>query len=204
MPAVVQTSAAELLQELEQQLRANFPTIAATLQPGLSDAEITALETQGGFKLSEDLRAFYRWHNGMQTNTTLTFITGHYFPSLQSVVADHKATVQSRPNTAAQRVAANLFTAHTAGWLEILPDRAGDGFVYDTKRKDADGAFFYHFTEGSEFVYFPAFRNFLAATVESIKSGAYHPDKDGRSMEEDFAKVEAIWNKFGSRPSSTQ
>lgn len=200
MPPVVQATASELLVQLEGELRTKFPVIFAALQPGLSDSEITALETQGGVKLNEDLRALYRWHNGMGTNTSLTFFTGHYFPPLEYVIGDLNVTKNSTPLSGAQSAAVNLFAGHTQGWLDIFPDGAGDGFVYDTRRKDSEGAFFYHFTEVSDFVYFPAVRNFLAATVESIKTGGYFPAKDGKSMEEDYDKVALIWKKYGSSP----
>ena len=66
----------QLLAGLQATLETNAPLVAQSLQPGLSDAQISELETQGGFRLSGDLRALYRWHNGMSTNPTFATRSG--------------------------------------------------------------------------------------------------------------------------------
>jgi hypothetical protein len=57
LPPVVGQSTEQLLVRLQTVLEANAPVVTSALQPGLSDAQISALETQGGFRLSDDVRA---------------------------------------------------------------------------------------------------------------------------------------------------
>src|SRR3712207_5050248 len=64
MPPLVEQSAEELLQRLEHVLRERAPAVAESLQPGLTDERITEIESAAGFRLPEDLRSVYRWHNG--------------------------------------------------------------------------------------------------------------------------------------------
>ena len=200
MPASVETPTLELLRAIETELREHAPTIAQTLQPGLSDAEINSLEAKGNFKLADDLRSFYRWHNGASTNVFETF-PGHHFAMLQTVVEEHNGIasgLQSVPSM--QRATYGLFTGHRATWFMILPDGAGDGFAFDPARRESEGAFFNHFSETAEYFYFPSFRNYLAATLECFKEGAYRSTKDGIGFDEDPDKVTAIWKKYGASP----
>ena len=48
MPAVVSQTTEQLLARLQTMLESNAPIVAASLQPGLTDAQITMLESQGG------------------------------------------------------------------------------------------------------------------------------------------------------------
>lgn len=54
----------ELLEELEQRWRANGARIVDHLRPGLSDAEIDRIAADLPFSLPEEVRRWYRWHNG--------------------------------------------------------------------------------------------------------------------------------------------
>ncbi|WP_309714686.1 SMI1/KNR4 family protein [Armatimonas sp.] len=45
-------------------LSVNLPDYYASLQPGVTDAELDAFETKLGHKLTDDFRALYKWHNG--------------------------------------------------------------------------------------------------------------------------------------------
>src|SRR6185436_8749238 len=90
LPAVVSETAEQLLAHLQTVLETNAPVIAQSLQPGLTDAQISELETRGGFHLSADLKALYRWHNGMATNAPDGLLPGQQFLSLEEMVADNK------------------------------------------------------------------------------------------------------------------
>src|SRR5262245_44368539 len=82
MPAVVATPVEELLSQHEAFLKSNVPTAHAALQPGLSDAEIDAIENQHSFKLTADLRALYRWHNGTAPGANVDAFPNHQFVPL--------------------------------------------------------------------------------------------------------------------------
>ncbi len=57
LPPAVSETTEQLLARLQGVLETNAPVVARSLQPGLSDAQISALEAQAGFRLSEDLKA---------------------------------------------------------------------------------------------------------------------------------------------------
>src|SRR5689334_19576470 len=63
LPQVVSFTTDQLLARLQLVLATNAPMVAQSLQPGLPDAQILALENEGGFRLSKKLKALYRWHN---------------------------------------------------------------------------------------------------------------------------------------------
>src|SRR5438105_14522223 len=93
LPPVVGQSMEELLARLEAVLETNAVVVAHSLQSGLSITQISALEARGGFRLSEDLRALYRWRNGMPTNSTVGLLAGERFLPLDAV-ARERATIQ--------------------------------------------------------------------------------------------------------------
>ena len=198
LPPVVSQSIDQLLTRLESVLETNAPIVASTLQPGLSDAQIAALESQGGFRLSDELRALYRWHNGMATHCTVGLLAGQRFVPLDEVVRT-RASVgrQVASGSAIQRAAFSAFAGHRSGWIQVLDDGAGDGYFYDPHRTDAEGAFFRHFAEAGYYLWFPSVRNFLAGVIECFESRAVKVARDGKSLDEDFDRTQAIWERFG-------
>lgn len=104
LPPIVDESAEDLIQRLEQILQERAPAVVDALQPGLTDEQITDIETASGFQLSDDLRALYKWHNGMSPDGPRDFIPGHRFLSLQEAVEQRAALhEQLRSATVVQR-----------------------------------------------------------------------------------------------------
>src|SRR6266513_5184506 len=99
LPPVVGETTVQLLARLQATLETNAPLVAQSLQTGLSDAQISQFETQGGFRLSGDLRALYRWHNGLPTNSTVGLLPGQRFVPLAEVVAE-RALMRQQSGTA--------------------------------------------------------------------------------------------------------
>lgn len=197
LPPVVSQTTEQLLARLGSVLQTNAPNVACALQPGLSDKQIADLEAHGGFRLSNDLRALYRWHNGMVASSTVGLLAGQRFVPLDEVV--HERDVirqQSESAPKYQHFAFSVFAGHTKGWLQVLDDGAGDGYFYDPKRTDAEGAFFYHFFEGSYYLWFPSLRNFLAGVIECYESQAVKMGADGKTLDEDFDRTEKLWSRF--------
>src|SRR6266511_3839792 len=114
LPPVVGETTVQLLARLQATLETDAPVVARALQPGLSDAQISELETQGGFRLSGDLRALYRWHNGQPTNSAVGLLPGQRFVPLDEVVAER--ALMRRQSSAAFRV----FAGHRKSWLVCL------------------------------------------------------------------------------------
>ncbi len=199
MPKGVEQPTLQLLEQLESTLRARAPDVAASLRPGLPDEAIATLEAEGGFQLTDDLRSFYRWHDGMAEEGTRELVPGHRFLSLEEVVR-LKVGVRQELAMASwpQRSAYAVFAGHRKSWITIMDDVAGDGYFYDPDRKSRDGSFFYHFAEDGSYLYFPSFRNFIAAVLVCFESNAFRRAHHGKSWEHDFEKVTRIWGKFGA------
>jgi hypothetical protein len=197
LPPVVSQTAEQLLARLQSVLETNAPLVARSLQPGLSDTQIVALEGQGGFRLSDDLRALYRWRNGFAPNSTVGLLMGQRFVPLDEVVRERALIGQQVASAPMQqRTAFSVFAGYRTGWVQILDDGAGDGYFYDPKRSDAEGAFFHHFAEMGYYVWFPSLRNFLAGVIECYESQAVKVAADGKSLDEDFDRTEKIWARF--------
>src|SRR5436190_7010601 len=142
-PPIVTASAEELLKQFESVLRKQRAPLLETLQPGIRPDQITVLETAGHFRLSDDLKALYRWHNGVSSNSTAEFIPGHSFESLIQIVLGRDLEKQQLQSaTGLQRAVFAIFAGHRKDWITILPDGAGDGYFFDPNRKDEEGAFF--------------------------------------------------------------
>jgi hypothetical protein len=199
MPPVVSQGVEQLLARLQSALETNAPAVAQVLQPGLSEAQISALEVQGGFRLSGDLRALYRWHDGIATNSLLGLLPGQRFPSLEQCVAE-RLMVRQQAGAApfVQRAAFGVFAGHRKSWVHVLDDGAGDGYFYDPERSEADGAFFYHMAEGGYYVWFSSFRNFLSGVIECYETRCIRLSADGKSLEQDAPGAEKIWQRLAT------
>jgi cell wall assembly regulator SMI1 len=199
LPPVVAETTPELLARLGSLLETNAPSVARALQPGLSLDQIAALESEGGFRLTEDLRALYRWHNGVATNSSLGLLPGHHFPPLDEQVRE-RAHVRTEvaSSTGAQRAFYAMFTGHRTDWLEVFPDGAGDGYFFDPHRSEAEGSFFYHLTEEGYYVWFPSFGNFLSGVIEGYETGVIKASTDGSSFDQDYDRSEKIWQRLAT------
>jgi len=190
LPPVVGEATEQLLTRLQGVLETNAPIIARSLNPGLPDARIAQLETEGKFRLSPDLRVLYRWHNGMITNSGSELLPGQRFIPLEEALAERNLMLQQ------SGAAFELFAGYRKGWLHVLDDGAGDGYFYDPDRKDVDGAFFYHFAEDGHYVWFPSIRNFLSGVIGCYESYAVKIAPDGKTLEEDLDHTEKIWSRL--------
>jgi len=203
LPPVVTPDTEQLLARLQAVLETNAPSVLQVLQPGLSDAQISALQTEGGFRLSDDLRAFYRWHNGMATDCTLRLLPGQRFLPLDEVVRE-RALMRHQVDsaTSVQRAALAVFAGHRKDWLHVLDDGAGDGYFFDPKRTDAEGAFFFHFGEGRYYVWFPSLRNFLSGVIECYETRAVKVAEDAKGLKEDADRTQKIWQRLAKASES--
>ena len=203
LPPVVSQTVEQLLAHLQVALETNAPGVVQALQQGLSEAQISALEAQGGFRLSGDLRAFYKWHNGMATNTTLGLLPGQRFLPLEQCVGERVMMGQQTGSApSVQRTAFAVFAGHRKSWVHVLDDGAGDGYFYDPGRTDATGAFFYHMAEGGYYVWFPSFRNFLSGVIQCYETHSVSLLADGKTLDEDGPRTEKIWQQLAKTSES--
>jgi cell wall assembly regulator SMI1 len=199
MPAVIADSADHLLAKYEQIIKERSPALLAALQPGLTDAEIDALESKDGFKLPADLRALYRWHNGAAPSaTTADVFPDHRFIPLDQAIANRDSLrKQVKSGTSAEQRVYATFAGHRDPWLGLIVDPAGDGYFFDPARTEPQGSFFFCFAEDGSYVFFPAFRNYLAAVIQGIQSGTFTFGTLGAETK-DFEKAQALFLQFGA------
>jgi hypothetical protein len=176
MPAPVAEPVEALLARYEKMLAAKAPAALAALQPALSDAQIDAVESRHGFKLTPDLRALYRWHNGERASATEVF-PDHRFVPLDEAAAARDAVRQQV--------------------IGLIVDAAGDGYYYDPSRTEAQGSFFFNFAEDGAYTFYPAFRNYLAGVIEGQEKGAFGLGPGGAKTK-DFSKADAVWRRYGT------
>ena len=198
MPPAVAEPVETLLARYEKMLAAKAPAALAALRPGLTDAQIDALESKHGFKLTPDLRALYRWRNGEPPNGPTQIFPDHQFVGLDdSVAARDVVRRQVKAQTPAQQETYEVFAGHRDAWLDVFPDGAGDGYFFDPGRTEAGGSFFFSFAETGSYTFYPAFRNYLAAVIEGHEKGVFAFGTRG-AYTVDFEKAEALWGRYGA------
>lgn len=197
MPPVVGESMDEVLARLEAALQEHAPESLQHLQPGLSAEKIAELERAGGFQLSDDLRALYRWRNGVPADDDTDIIPRYRFRSLEDLVEIRRADAQDREaSTPAVRAIHNAIVGYTGPWIPIFQEAAGDGYFYDPTRRPEQGAVFFNFLEMGTFHFYPSLKNLLVAICECYETGAYAVDAAGQ-LNKDYEKSVRIHGKYG-------
>jgi cell wall assembly regulator SMI1 len=200
MPPPVSTPVEALLSQYESFLKSKAPAVFAALQPGLTDAEIDALEMKHGLKLTADLRGLYRWRNGTRPSANLDAFPNHQFVPLDVALSNRDdLRKQVSGTTPAQQQAYATYAGYRDAWVGLIVDAAGDGYFYDPARTEAQGSFFFCFAEDASYEFFPAFRNYLAAVVAGQQSGVFTASPGGVDTA-DFAKAQQLWEQAGAAP----
>ena len=196
-PAATDQTTEQLLARLDAVLEQHARGVAIALRSGLSEEQINALEWKHKCALSDDLRALYRWHDGMpRDEKTPDFIPGHRFvPLAEALELREQMTSEVRSIPLASRLILAAVAGHRLGWVHVLDDGCGDGYFYDPDRRGREGSFFYLFTEDRQYRYFRTLADFLAGVIECYESGVYRAGADGQ-VEEDFMKSSALWPRF--------
>ncbi len=99
--------------------------------------------------------------------------------------------------TRLRRWAYATYVRHRDGWLGLIVDLAGDGYFFDPGRSEAEGSFFFCFVEDGSYVFFPAFRNFLAGIIEGHESGILKFGGHGAETV-DFVRAREIRCRYGA------
>jgi cell wall assembly regulator SMI1 len=198
MPPAVPEPVEDLLERFERILRDRAPDVLASMQPGLTDVRIDELQSKHGFVLPHDLRALYRWRNGSPRDSRLDVFADHQFVALDEALSARDIyRRQSEDDTPAQRRAHATFSGHRDEWLDLIVDLAGDGYFFDPGRSEAEGSFFFCFAEDGSYVFFPTFRNFLAATIAGHESGVLKFASHGAETV-DYVRARELWCRYGA------
>ncbi len=114
----------DLLARVDQWLATHRPRFAKALLPGATPAECTALQSDLGHALPEELRLWLAWHNGQNAEVVGAFESNWSLMSTRQI-ADVKKQLdaEASPNW------------HSA-WLPFLDDDAGNYVCIDTRQPD--------------------------------------------------------------------
>jgi hypothetical protein len=197
MPPVVSETIEELLARFQTVLEKRAPVVLQSLQPGLSENQISELEKKGSFTLSPDLHALYRWRNGSKEFKNV-LIPGQRFLPLEEVVSE-RTSMNNDLKTASliQRAFYYVFAGYRKTWVHILDDGAGDGYFYDPSRSGKTGVFFYHFAETGDYIFFPSLRNFLKGAIDCYEREIFAVKDGGVNLDENPFKARKVWNSLG-------
>lgn len=77
----------DLIERIDRWLAANRPDFYRSLQPGVDDAALDALETQFSFKLPIAFRQLYRWRNGQDPLSSASLQRNRSFCSIEEVAS---------------------------------------------------------------------------------------------------------------------
>jgi cell wall assembly regulator SMI1 len=200
MPAVVSASVEELLGEYEAFLKADVPAMWSALRPGLGDGEIDELEQRHGVKLTEDLRALYRWRDGTSAASTLNAFPDRRFVPLGEALGERDARrKQVNSGSRMERAAHAALAGYRDGWIDVIVDMSGDGYFFDPGRAESAGSFFFCFAEDSSYEFYPKFRNYLASVVEGRRQGIFGAGDFGVETK-DFAAAYERVGRYGAVP----
>ncbi len=197
MPPAVPETVEDLLGRFERILRDRAPEVFASMQRGLTDARIDALQSKHKFVLPQDLRALYRWRNGSTRDSRLAVFADHRFVALDEALRTRDALRgQLRAATRVQRLFYAPYVGHRDQWLGLIVDVAGDGYFFDPGRSEDEGSFFFCFAEDGSYWFFPTFRNFLAATIARHDSGVFRFASHGAETV-DHVRAHKLWHRYG-------
>lgn len=164
MSPVVPESMAELLNELDVVLAFLYPSLQPELRPGISPEELKQAEGRFGQSLHPDVRALYRWHNGVDGNREL--FAGHGFYSLEDAVQ-----IREDVSRLARMPGLNRLLEAEECLLVLFPDPAEDGYHYDSSQPYRMRGVFYVFREDGYYRYFPSLKNLIKAVLEFYENG---------------------------------
>jgi cell wall assembly regulator SMI1 len=191
-----------LLARLETWLRTHAPAVAESLRPGLSDAQIDALEASRRLRLTQDLRTLYRWHDGADGEDAEFIPTYRFLPLHDAIRERAGLRDQVRSATIVQRIAFQIFAGHRAGWLPVLRNVSGDGYFYDPARRRTPGHFFFCVHDEFGYEYFANLADFVAAVIECFESGAFRPSAGGARLRWDIEKSIETMGRYSARRGS--
>ncbi len=185
----------DTLKNLEQWLKLNYWVAFDSLQKGLTDAEIDALLGDWPYKLSDDVRALYRWRNGFEDDL-IQLLPGLSFLPLETALE----LAGGLWDASAEQVKKNGDDFFPRVLLPIFSDAKNDavllvqGFEGAAPQSPAQVVFL---LQGRRFYGFERFEDLFKAALELFKLGAYKVDQDHDTVSvTDEDKSRAVWRRY--------
>jgi cell wall assembly regulator SMI1 len=184
-----------VLSQLESWLKTDYRAAHGSLQPGLSDAAIDALLQGWPYKLSDDVRALYRWHDGFE-DAGVELLPGLSFLPLAEALALGSALWEVSA-AQAKKGGADFFPR---AMLPVFSDENNDAVLLV---QGAEGpspstpAQVVALQRGQRLYAFERLEDLLAASLDLLKRGVYRIDQDRDRVElTDEALAQAAWRRY--------
>jgi cell wall assembly regulator SMI1 len=160
------------LDEVASHLARLGSTAARLLRPGLSPPAIAQEESKLPFRLTEEIRAVYRWRDGVRAAdgkvmADLWFFPGFYLPCLEDAVQEFRD----------RRFGAQW----RKGWFPLFADGGGDFYNVPCTKQPMDSAPVIRFRHGEpdQSVEFLDVTTMIETLADSYSQGAFFLDPDG-------------------------
>ena len=154
-----------LLNDLEQRWRDHSPTLLPRLQHGISDAEIDRVAKPLGYAIPEEVRRWYRWHNGSSNQAVILYRT------FGTLADDVTRTVELEQDD----------EAWPKGWMRVMDERPF--IVFDCRDADDDHVPVWHFDYSFDHDHptrpvFASIGDMVTFWIELIDAGHLYWDAD--------------------------
>ncbi|HEY6556222.1 MAG TPA: SMI1/KNR4 family protein [Polyangiaceae bacterium] len=157
--------------------------VVSVLQPGLTPAEIARVEATLPFLLTEEIKAVYRWRNGIVVSPhevlgNLWIVPGFYLPSLE----------HARQRFEGRKLAPQW----RKGWYPLFEDGAGGFYIVPCKKKPTDRAPVIGFIHGEpeQPVEYLDVTTMIETFADSFAQGAVFVNDEGNLDIDDDAHAE--------------
>ena len=122
----------DVLAQIDAWYSANVPAIHAKLRPGVTDAELNALEQRTGLKLPEAFRTLYKWHDGDGGRVAIFGLEYVRVSTVEYAWNTWQDVILSSPEMNTEfdsfsfppKAIRNLYSS--PGWLGFLEDKGGN------------------------------------------------------------------------------
>jgi cell wall assembly regulator SMI1 len=168
------------------------PTLAETLQPGLSKAEIKKKTENLPFDLSQEIYELYQWHNGTNDKMECWFFAEYNFNSLDESLALYQKLMSWQDEFQTE-----FHEMWNSMWFPLFVlDIKENLFTVCADEKLQNSPILKYFIESGETIKYKSLTNMMLVIAECYETGVYYVDEIGIDFDED--EVDAVRLKYNS------
>jgi SMI1 / KNR4 family (SUKH-1) len=170
-------------------LQVNCPDYAASFIPGLSIADIQAIEEKLQFKLPEALCELYQWHNGTEEdpNHMDAFVVFHFSPLGRIIETyEYLQSIDDSYLTLEDGRRIFPFSHYEKGFLAVVIESN------ETLKAEQIVVFY---EGGEEYIAYDSMQAMANILADAYEAGAFVINEDGY-LDEDANKTKAIMKKY--------
>lgn len=170
------TTIDNIIERLDNWIKANRPNYYKDLNQGLSSNQIKEWEDKFGFKFPEEFKCLYQWKNGqLSSNDNDFFFDFHLFDSIEKVYDawcfGNKHLVEYNNKE---------IMCWGSSWLKCFSTWTNNGFCLDVNGDiSIPGSMVNFIHDGESCVYYPNLKIMLEMVVNQFEQGAHGSNKKG-------------------------